>query len=198
MVGLSNELTWADAQRDKGLFDYNYFDSLSDFTTRDGLPVAADVLKTGLGLGSTASGATLCATAAGCVFGGPMAVFGAGNTFEGGSGLYNHFWGDEPSSYNPVKDAFYQIPGGYGPAVYSGADLVFSAGAGFVKVPLKVIASDGLKSTSLFGVTVRQFDNNKFIPLTGIGLPYGSALGVYIGGVGGKVFDFYKEVSGAK
>ncbi|GLH42560.1 hypothetical protein RS3R6_23230 [Pseudomonas atacamensis] len=35
-------------------------------------------------------------------------------------------------------------------------------------------------------------------PLTGIGLPYGSALGVYIGGVGGKVFDFYKEVSGAK
>ena len=198
MVGLSNELTWADAQRDKGLFDYTYFDSLSDFTTRDGLPVAADVLKTGLGLGSTASGATLCATAAGCVFGGPMAVFGAGNTFEGGSGLYNHFWGDEPSSYNPVKDAFYQIPGGYGPAVYSGADLVFSAGAGFVKVPLKVIASDGLKSTSLFGVTVRQFDNNKFIPLTGIGLPYGSALGVYIGGVGGKVFDFYKEVSGAK
>jgi filamentous hemagglutinin len=198
MVGLSNELTWADAQRDKGLFDYTYFDSLSDFTTRDGLPVATDVLKTGLGLGSTASGATLCATAAGCVFGGPMAVFGAGNTFEGGSGLYNHFWGDEPSSYNPVKDAFYQIPGGYGPAVYSGADLVFSAGAGFVKVPLKVVASDGLKSTSLFGVTVRQFDNNKFIPLTGIGLPYGSALGVYIGGVGGKVFDFYKEASGAK
>ncbi|WP_460119757.1 hypothetical protein [Pseudomonas sp. H3_G09] len=84
MVGLSNELTWADAQLHKDLFDYTYFDSLSDFTTRDGLPVATDVLKTGLGLGSTASGATLCATAAGCVFGGPMAVFGAGNTFEGG------------------------------------------------------------------------------------------------------------------
>lgn len=46
-------------------------------------------------------------------------------------------------------------------------------------------------------MTVRQFDNNN-LPLTGIGLPYGSALGVYIGGVGGKVFDFYKEVSGAK
>ncbi|WP_339495739.1 hypothetical protein [Pseudomonas sp. RA_105y_Pfl2_P56] len=126
---------------------------------------------------------------------GPMAVFGVGNTFEDGSGLYNHFWGDEPSSYNPVKDAFYQIPGGYGPAVYSGADLVFSAGAGFVKVPLKVVASDGLKSTSLFGVTVRQFDNNKFIPLTGIGLPYGSALGVYIGGVGGKCLTFIRRLA---
>lgn len=55
-----------------------------------------------------------------------------------------------------------------------------------------------LGSTSLFGVTVRQFDNNKFIPLTGVGLPYGTALGVYMSGVGGKVFDFYKEVNGAK
>jgi hypothetical protein len=62
---------------------------------------------------------------------------------------------------------------------------------------LKVRASDGWKSTSLFGATVRQFDNNN-LPLTGIGLPYGSALGVYTGGVGGKVFDFYKEASGAK
>lgn len=46
-------------------------------------------------------------------------------------------------------------------------------------------------------MTVGQFDNNN-LPLTGIGLPYGSALGVYTGGVGGKVFDFYKEASGAK
>jgi hypothetical protein len=44
-----------------------------------------------------------------------------------------------------VKDAFSYIPGGYGPAVYSGGDLVFSVGAGFVKVSLKVIAADGLE-----------------------------------------------------
>jgi len=43
-----------------------------------------------------------------------------------------------------VKDAFSYIPGGYGAAVYSVGDLVFSVGAGLVKVPLKVIAADGL------------------------------------------------------
>jgi len=53
--------------------------------------------------------------------------------------------GGSPSNYNPVKDAFSYIPGGYGPAVYSGGDLVFSAGAAFVKVSLKVIAADGLR-----------------------------------------------------
>lgn len=51
-------------------------------------------------------------------------------------GMYNHFWGDEPKSYNPVKLAFDSIPGGYGPLVYQGADTILSAGAGFGKVPL--------------------------------------------------------------
>jgi filamentous hemagglutinin len=82
--------------------------------------------------------------------------------------------------------------------VYSGADLVFSAGAGFVKVPLKIGAADGLNANSLFGVTVRRMDNNHFIPLTGVSTPYGTALGIYMSGVGGKALDFYKEATSGK
>ncbi|MDR6956180.1 filamentous hemagglutinin [Pseudomonas brassicacearum] len=198
MVGLSNELEWADAQREKGLFNYTYFDSVADFTTRDVIPIGADAVQATLGGAGMISGGTLCSTAIGCVFGGPMAVFGAGNAYEGGSGLYNHIRYGEKGDSNPVRDVFSLLPGGYGPLVYSGADLVFSAGAGFVKVPLKIGAADGLNASSLFGVTVRQMDNNYFVPLAGIKTPYGTALGVYFYGVGGKAADVYKEVGGEK
>ncbi|UZE03243.1 filamentous hemagglutinin N-terminal domain-containing protein [Pseudomonas mediterranea] len=198
MVGLSNELEWADAQREKGLFNYTYFDSVADFTTRDAIPLGKDGLQTVLGGAGMISGGTLCSTAAGCVFGGPMAVFGAGNAYEGGVGMYNHIWLGEDGPSNPVKDVFSALPGGYGPLVYSGADLVLSAGAGFVKVPLKVGAADGLNAKSLFGVTVRKMDNNYFVPLAGMKTPYGTALGIYVGGVGSKAVDVYKEAGNGK
>ncbi|PNB48305.1 hemagglutinin [Pseudomonas sp. GW456-12-10-14-LB2] len=198
MAGLSNELTWADAQRDRGLFDYTYFDSVSDFATRDAFPLGADALQAGLGVGTVVSGFSLCATVAGCAFGGPMATIGAGNAVEGSSGFYNHIFGDEPFRYNPVKDAFSYFGGEYGSAAYSGADLFFSAGSGFVKVPLR-ISSDGLKNTkSLFGVTVEKFDNNFVVPVFGKTLPFGSALGMYLYGVTGKASDFYKELNSGK
>ncbi|WP_338107684.1 hemagglutinin repeat-containing protein [Pseudomonas corrugata] len=196
MVGLSNELEWADAQRDKGLFNYSFTDSVMDATTRDVIPVVTDT-ATAVGGGVSAyAGFTLCGTVAGCVFGGPMFAFGVGNVEEGTTGFYNHFTNDE-GGFNHVKQVFDQIPGGYGPLIYSGADLALSFGSGFVKVPLKMGLADGLnKSDSLFGVTVRGFDNNKII--LGRPTPYGTAMGLYFQSVGLKSYVFYNEAVSEK
>lgn len=99
---------------------------------------------------------------------------------------------------NKSVPLFSHLFGEYGPLVYSGADLVFTAGAGFVKVPLKMGAADGLNANYLFGVTVRKVDNNYFIPMTGISTPYGTALGIYLKGVTGKAGDFYNETTSEK
>ncbi|TLG88001.1 hypothetical protein FEM54_28260 [Pseudomonas edaphica] len=105
---------------------------------------------------------------------------------------------ERPSSFagNPVKSAFDLIPGGYGPLVYQGADTLLSAGAGFGKVPLVMGASDGLRKGSIFGVLVPKMDNNFIIPLLGTKTPFGTALGVYVGGVGYKGYGFYEEAKG--
>ncbi|AZF40367.1 Hemolysin [Pseudomonas sp. R1-43-08] len=79
MVGLSNELAWADAQKDKGLFNYSFTDSVKDWGTRDVIPLAGSATSLLSGGISVGSGGVLCATAAGCVFGAPMMTFGAGN-----------------------------------------------------------------------------------------------------------------------
>lgn len=198
MVGLSNELEWADAQRDKGLFNYSFTDGVLDFGTRDLIPLggsAAAVVGGGIGI---ASGTTLCGTMVGCVFGGPMATFGAGNMVEGSTGAWNHFNNDK-GSYNPVKKVFSYIPGGYGPVIYSGADLALSFGAGFVKVPLKMGLADGLnRPKSIFGVTVRGVDNNFFVPIVGTPTPYGTAMTMYFKSLGDKGVTFYQEVSNEK
>lgn len=196
MVGLSNELEWADAQRDKGLFNYSFTDSVMDAATRDVIPVVSDTATAvGGGVGAYA-GFTLCGTVAGCVFGGPMVAFGVGNVEEGTTGFYNHFTSDK-GSYNHVKQVFDKVPGGYGPLIYSGADLVLSFGSGFVKVPLKMGALDGLnKNDSMFGVTVRGFDNNKIV--LGKPTPYGTAMGLYFQSVGLKGYSFYNEATNEK
>ncbi len=194
MVGLSNELAWADAQRDKGLFNYTYVDYVRDAMTRDIIPVGSSagvVVAGGVGV---YSGVTLCLTGGGCVVGGPMATFGVGNIVEGGSGIWNHVWNGESKSYNPIKEIFSEIPGGYGPIVYKGADLLLAGGAGFVRVPLKMGVADGLKSNSIFGVTVRGMDNNYFLPVVGTPTVYGTALVMYLKGVGGKALDFYSGI----
>ena len=196
MVGLSNELEWADAQRDRGLFTYSVVDSVLDFGTRDAVPVGRDVGAIGSGAVSVAAGYTLCASVIGCGFGIPMGAFGLGNITEGGTSVYNHF-NNEKGGYNPVKEVFNEIPGGYGPLIYSGADFALSLGAGFVKVPLRLGLKDGLnRKDSMFGVTVHGFDNNKFT--LGKKLPYGAALGSYLNGVAGKGYVFYEEASREK
>ncbi len=196
MVGLSNVLEWADAQRDRGLFKYSMIDNVLDFGTRDALPVSKDVAAIGGGAVSVSAGYTLCVSIIGCSFGVPMGAFGLGNISEGTTGVYNHFNNDR-GGYNPVKEVFNEIPGGYGPVIYSGADFALSLGSGFVKVPLKMGLKDGLnKKDSMFGVTVHSFDNNKF--MFGKAAPYGAALGAYLKSVADKGYRFYEEASGEK
>ena len=196
MVGLSNVLEWADAQRDRGLFKYSMIDNVLDFGTRDALPVSKDIAAIGGGAVSVSAGYTLCVSIIGCSFGVPMGAFGLGNISEGTTGVYNHFNNDR-GGYNPVKEVFNEIPGGYGPVIYSGADFALSLGSGFVKVPLKMGLKDGLnKKDSMFGVTVHGFDNNKFV--FGKAAPYGAALGAYLKSVADKGYTFYEEASGEK
>ncbi|QTH15035.1 hypothetical protein C4C32_03760 [Pseudomonas corrugata] len=125
-----------------------------------------------------------------------MAAFGASTAIEGGSGFYNHFVNGNNNSYNPLKVGFSQLPGGYGPLIYSGTDLILSIGAGFVKVPLKMGLADGLnRPKTMFNVTVRNADNNYFVPMTGIPTPYGTAMMMYFRSVGDKAFTVYEEAS---
>ncbi|WP_246750267.1 hemagglutinin repeat-containing protein [Pseudomonas sp. SWRI144] len=196
MVGLSKELEWVNAQKDKGLFNYSMTDTVFDFSTRDALPVTKDAAAIGGGAISVSAGYALCVSLVGCGFGIPMGTFGLGNVSEGITGVYNHF-NNSRGGYNPVKEVFNEIPGGYGPVIYSGADLALSLGSGFVKVPLKMGLADGLnKPNSMFGVTVHSFDNNKFV--FGKAVPYGSALTLYLKSVADKGYTFYEGVSHEK
>lgn len=193
ILGLSNELAWAEAQQGRGLFNYSRWDGAKDFINTDGLPIAkygSQVLGGGL---SIYGGATLCGgtLGLGCFAGGgAMTVFGTGNMVEGGTGLYTHFASDKLNTYNPVKEAFNSFPGGYGPIVYSGLDFATSVGTGFAKVPLKMGLTDGLnRPKSMFGVLVNKADNNYFLPITNAKTPYGSAGAIYLYGVGLKGYD---------
>jgi filamentous hemagglutinin len=103
------------------------------------------------------------------------------------------------SAFNPVKTTFDSIPGGYGPILYSGADLATSLGVGFVKVPLAMGKGDGLNRTkSIFGVMVSRMDNNFYIPLTYKPTPYGTAGAIYLLGVGGKGYDLGNKIIGGQ
>ncbi|MEE5039093.1 filamentous hemagglutinin N-terminal domain-containing protein [Pseudomonas alliivorans] len=197
VAGLGNELMWVEAQQEKGLFNYSFVDAAKDLATRDVIPLGAETGSVVTGGLSMASGYTLCGSGVGCVFGAPMAAFGAGNVVEGGTGIYNHFYGGG-NGYNPVKEAFSLLPGNLGGIAYSSADFALSLGAGLVKVPLKMGLTDGLnRPKSMFGVMVSGVDNNFFLPAVG-GTPYGTAMGMYFYTLAGKGNSVYKEVSDEK
>nr|WP_282707293.1 DUF637 domain-containing protein [Pseudomonas syringae] len=197
VAGLGNELMWVDAQQEKGLFNYSYIDAAKDLATRDVIPLGTETGSIVTGGISVASGYTLCGSGVGCVFGAPMVAFGAGNVLEGGTGIYNHFYGGG-EGYNPVKEAFSLLPGNLGGVVYSSADFALSLGAGLVKVPLKMGLADGLnRPKSMFGVMVSGVDNNFFLPAIGA-TPYGTAMGMYFYSLAGKGNSIYKEVSDEK
>ncbi|MEE4620840.1 filamentous hemagglutinin N-terminal domain-containing protein [Pseudomonas alliivorans] len=197
VAGLGNELMWVEAQQEKGLFNYSFVDAAKDFASRDVIPLGAETGSVVTGGLSMASGYTLCGSGVGCVFGAPMAAFGAGNVVEGGTGIYNHFYGGG-NGYNPVKEAFSLLPGNLGGIAYSSADFALSLGAGLVKVPLKMGLADGLnRPKSMFGVMVSGVDNNFFLPAVG-GTPYGTAMGMYFYTLAGKGSSVYKEVSDEK
>ncbi|MFV3368494.1 filamentous hemagglutinin N-terminal domain-containing protein [Pseudomonas sp. NY15435] len=199
MAGLGNELAWVEAQQDKGLFNYSGWAKTKDAWSTDVGPIGKYTAQAAGGAISVMGGATLCSAGLGlgcAVGGGAMAIFGAGNITEGGTGFYTHFAGENLGSYNPVKETFNLIPGGYGPLVYSGADLATSVGTGFVKVPLKMGLADGLnRPNSMFGVLVNKADNNYFIPVLNAGTPYGTAGAIYLFGVGTKGYDFGGKVA---
>ncbi|WP_236485980.1 filamentous hemagglutinin N-terminal domain-containing protein [Pseudomonas syringae] len=197
VAGLGNELMWVEAQQEKGLFNYSYIDAAKDLATRDVIPLGTETGSIVTGGISVASGYTLCGSGVGCVFGAPMAAFGAGNVVEGGTGIYNHFYGGG-EGYNPVKEAFSLLPGNLGGVAYSSADFALSLGAGLVKVPLKMGLADGLnRPKSMFGVMVSGVDNNLFLPAIGA-TPYGTAMGMYFYSLAGKGNSIYKEVSDEK
>ncbi len=53
-----------------------------------------------------------------------------------------------------------------------------------------------LKAGSVFGVLVPKMNNNFLIPILGKKTPYGTALGIYLGGVGYKGYGFYEDAKG--
>nr|WP_276522756.1 filamentous hemagglutinin N-terminal domain-containing protein [Pseudomonas nitroreducens] len=190
MVGLSNELAWAEAQQDSGIFVYSTWDKARDIATTDVLPVANNTGKALSGAMTAYSGGSICAGSGGlaCIPGGVMFTFGFGNILEGGSGIYNHFSSAGPG-FNPVKESFTYITPEYGAVIYSGMDLAATAGAGFVKVPLAMGVNDGLnRSKSIFGALSRRMDNDVYF--LGNKLPDGVPGLIYINGVSGKVIEF--------
>lgn len=199
IIGLSNELAWIEARQSKGLFMISTWDSVKDFMGTDGLPLGKYTSQVVGGGISVYGGASLCAGTVGlgcAIGGGSMAILGAGNITEGATGFYTHFAGGE-GVFNPVKTAFNNILGGYGPTLYSGADLATALGAGFVRVPLAMGVADGLnRSKSMFGVMVMKMDNNYYTPITFKPTPYGTAGAIYILGVGGKGYDLGEKIHG--
>ncbi|MEE4686056.1 DUF4225 domain-containing protein [Pseudomonas alliivorans] len=197
VAGLGNELMWVEAQQEKGLFNYSFVDAARDLATHDVIPLGAETGSVVTGGLSMASGYTLCGSGVGCVFDAPMAAFGAGNVVEGGTGIYNYFYGGG-NGYNPVKEAFSLLPENLGGIAYSSADFALSLGAGLVKVSLKMGLTDGLnRPRSMFGVVVSGVDNNFFLPAVG-GTPHGTAMGMYYYTLAGKGNSIYKEVSDEK
>jgi hypothetical protein len=196
MVGLSNELTWVDAQKDNGLFGYTYMDGARDFTGREFFPIVEDGTKVVTGGITMAGGTTLClgSGGAGCVPGSVMFTFGLGNVVDGGVGLYNRYYSNGDSGFNPVKGAFEYVFPVYGSGIYSAVDLMTAFGAGFVKIPLVIGVADGMnRPKSIFGVMKDNMD--KDVSIVGYKFPYWVPRVVYANGVAGKVDELNKAVN---
>lgn len=133
---------------------------------------AKGALKMGLGGASVASGTGLCATGVGCLAGGPVAAIGASEATQGTTMLWDALHGVNSDGFNPLKAASNAAFGQYGDAVYDTAALASSVGALAAKVPLVLGPTDGIdRAKSIFGVTVSQWDNAKYIPALGLYLP---------------------------
>jgi filamentous hemagglutinin len=129
-------------------------------------------LKMGLGGAAVTSGSGLCATGVGCLAGGPVALIGASEATQGATMLWDALHGVQSEGVNPLKAASNAAFGQYGDAVYDTAALAASVGALASKVPLVLGPTDGInRAKSIFGVTVNQWDNAKYIPAIGLYVP---------------------------
>ena len=150
---------------------------------------------------AVATGTSICATtAAGCIVGGPLAVFGGSEAIEGGTGLYNQIRGNAPSSLNPLRYGLNQFSPVWGDTAYDATFLLLSALTLGATVPLKVGASDGInRANSMFGVTVPRWQNPIVNPLTNsVVLPQSAAQGSLLYGVGTKVPAVMDDIKKAK
>lgn len=154
---LKAETAWVQSQQASGQFVYTPMNNILDHVRSNDIPVAKDALKIVTGWLTASGGLAFCGTAAGCVVGGPMTVFGGSTMIEGGTGLFNAYNGNPASGINPVRYGFNQINSAWGDTAYDGANLVFMLAAMGVQVPLKVGFSDGINRTdSMFNSTVSE------------------------------------------
>ena len=105
VAGLSAEIAWVKAQKSASdLFGYGEVAAAMDSFKAGPLQPIKNAAKLVGGSLASATGASICSTTGvGCVVGGPLAVFGASEAVEGGTGLYNQVAGNTPGSFNPLR-----------------------------------------------------------------------------------------------
>ncbi|WP_275760543.1 hemagglutinin repeat-containing protein [Ralstonia pseudosolanacearum] len=195
-ASLEKEIAWVKQQKEAGLFDYTAWQKAGDAVSSDPLGVAKDALKVGLGLVTAKTGATLCSTTgAGCIAGGPMIAFGLSDAGEGADGLYNRFNGIYSPGVNVLRYGMNQLSPTWGNTAYDGLNLLAGVLALNAQVPLKMGLTDGLgRADSMFGVTVRNLDNAKLVPITNWTLPFGTNQALLYYGVGSKGATVIKDL----
>ena len=150
---------------------------------------------------ASATGASICSTTGvKCVVGGPLAVFGASEAVEGGTGLYNQVAGNTPGSFNPLRYGLSYFSPTWGDTTYDATFLLLSGLTLGATVPLKVGASDGInRANSMFGSTVPRWKNRIVNPITNnVALPQTAAQGVLLYGVGSKVPTLVDDIKNGR
>jgi filamentous hemagglutinin len=201
-ANLQEELAWVNAQKSSNaLFQYSEWAQAKDAFKAEGVPNLKNGGKVVGGSLAVITGKTICGTTGiGCVAGGPLAVFGASEAIEGGTGLYNSFTGAGTQGFNPVRKGLNLISPTWGDTAYDGGYLLFSIGTLGANVPLKVGASDGInRAKALNGSIVTRWQNPVINPLNNrILLPQKATQGVLLYGIGTKVPAVIEDVNKAK
>jgi filamentous hemagglutinin len=187
-------------QQTSGLFTYTLTNKAMDDFKAGPLPVLQNVGKTVGGSLAVATGKTICGTTgAGCVVGGPLAMFGLSEVTDGATGLYNQYQGNGAVGFNPMRAGANTLWPTWGNTIYDASFLAASVLSLGVVVPAKVGFSDGINRVdSMFGVTVPKWQNPIINPLSGqILLPTQAAQGLAIYGVGAKVPAVIEDINKA-
>ncbi len=202
MGGLTEEREWVNAQKNTtGMFGYTGWGSAKDSFTAGPLPLIQNGGKVVGGGLAILTGKTICgATGVGCVVGAPLAVLGASEVIEGGTGIYNSLTGTGKSGSNPVRIGLNMLWPVAGDTIYDASYLGLSVLTLGASVPFKVGATDGINRVdSMFGVTVPRWQNQIINPMTNkVLLPRAAAQGALLYGLGAKVPAIVDDVKKAK
>ncbi len=186
-------------QKQAGLFDYTLAQRTGDAVKSDPIGIAKDGFKAVTGVATALTGGTICGTSlVGCAAGGPMAALGTSDAVEGVTGLTNAMLGYGASGFNPIKYGLNEIMPVWGNAAYDGLNLTFNLLAMRARVPLKLGLADGLdRPSSIFGVTVSQFNNPKLVQIINWSLPNGTAQNTLLMGAGAKAIGLANDINNA-